>query len=390
MPLIAPLLTFLGFGCLLLAVLYALVSCVAQLVWIWPSRTPLRPFTPPVTILKPLCGPEPGLYNHLKSFCRQDYPEYQVVFGIRDETDPACAIARQLAADLPTVPITVVVNPQLHGNNLKISNLINMLPHARHELLVMADSDACVKPNYLRAVVPPLLDPRVGLVTCIYRSMPTQRIWSHIGAMYINDWYVPCILVAWLFGYQGYVSGQTLCIRRDTLQAVGGLAALANHLAEDNRLGMLVRSLGLKIQLSPYLVVGEHHEPSLTSVVSHEIRWMSTLRVLRPRSFRWLFITFGLPLPSLGLSILLTGTQPTARMAAAALTLFVVTFSLRLMAHLAHRLPEPRQMVADLWLLPIRDLLLCGVWLRCFFTSTVTWRGTNFNVDSDGVMHRVP
>src|SRR5208282_6456912 len=123
-----------------------------------------------------------------------------------------------------------------------------------HAMLVMADSDAFVGSDYLATVTSPLMDERNGLVTCIYRGTPTPGVWSRLGAMYINEWYVPSVLLAWLFGHDRYVSGQTLCLRRDTLTAVGGLSALANHLADDYQLGELVRGLGLKIALSPYLV----------------------------------------------------------------------------------------------------------------------------------------
>jgi ceramide glucosyltransferase len=383
MAFVEPLVSTLGFACLAAAALYASMNLIAVLLWHRPKRTDKRLPLPPVTVLKPLCGAEPGLYEDLRSFCRQDYPEFQIVFGIRDEADPACLVAKQLAAEFPSLPITVVVNPQLHGSNCKVSNLINMLPHARHEILAMADSDAYVEPNYLRTVTAPLRDPRVGLVTCIYRGMPTPGIWSRLGAMYINEWYVPSILLAWFFGHQGYVSGQTVCLQQSTLRAIGGLPALANHLADDHRLGELVRGLGLKIVLSPYVVTGEHHEPSLDSVTLHEARWMRTLRVLRPLSFCGLFVTFSLPLALVGFA--LTWVSNPGSFAAA--TLLAATGTLRLALHLVHRVQGGRPLLADLWLLPARDLLLCWVWFRCFFTSRVTWRGIDFDVDSDGVMH---
>lgn len=339
----------------------------------------------PVTVLKPLCGAEPGLYDHLRSFCQQDYRDYQIVFGVRDQADPACLVVERLAEEYPSLPIKIVINPQLHGTNCKVSNLINMLPHALHDVLVMADSDAFVGPDYLATVTAPLSDQNAGLVTCIYHGTPTHWIWSRLGAMYINDWYVPSVLLAWLFGHQGYVSGQTVCIRRDTLQAIGGLQMLANHLADDYRLGELVRGLGQWIVLSRYPIMAEHHEPSLSSVTRHDLRWMRTLRVLRPYSFRWLFLTFSLPLATAGIALASAGSSG----AVVARVLFTTTIISRLTLHFMQRLRRARPFFSDLWLVPVRDLLLCWVWCQSFFTSRVTWRGSEFDVDPGGVMRRM-
>jgi ceramide glucosyltransferase len=291
-------------------------------------------------------------------------------------------VVRRLAAEFPSIPIELVIDPQLHGSNRKISNLINMLPFARHDLLTLADSDAFVEADYLAAVTAPLADHDVGLVTCIYRGAPTPRIWSRLGAMYINEWYVPSVLLAWLFGHQGYVSGQTVCLRSDTLRAIGGLASLADYLADDYRLGELVRALGLRIVLSPYVLKGEHHEPNFDSLARHELRWMRTLRVLRPRSFRLIFFTFSLPLAVIGL--LAAAADPP--LSAALWALFGITVAARLVLHFAYRVRDLRNAVLDLWLLPVRDALICWVWCRSFFTSRVTWRGSEFDVDADGVM----
>jgi ceramide glucosyltransferase len=253
MSLLHPLAAIFGLASLVVAAGYALVALVAVLIWelrrVRAAPLPL----PPVTVLKPLCGAEPGLYAHLRSYCEQDLPEFQIVFGVRDPGDPALTVVARLRREFPAIPIETVVNPQLHGSNYKISNLINMISLARHEVLVMADSDTYVSPEYLRAVTAPLLDGQVGLVTCLYQDVPTARLWSRLGAMYVNEWYMPSVLVAWLFGHDGYVSGQSLCLRAQTLQAIGGLPAMANHLADDHRLGELVRAQGLKVVLSRYL-----------------------------------------------------------------------------------------------------------------------------------------
>jgi ceramide glucosyltransferase len=338
----------------------------------------------PVTILKPLCGAEPGLYTHLRSFCRQIYPTYQIVFGVRDPADPALAVVERIVAEFPCAIIDVVVDPQLHGDNYKTSNLINMMQRARHEILVIADSDAVVGPDYLNVVTAPLLQPDVGLVTCIYRGVPTETIWSRLGAMYINEWFVPSVLVAWFFGHRQYASGQTLCLRRDTLQAIGGLEAVASHIADDYRLGELVRSVGQRIVLSDYVVEVEHHEPSAATLVRHELRWMRTLHVVRPRSFRWIFFSFTLPLAVIGVLLASIGASAVG----VAWLLFAVSSVTRLALHFTQRLGRG-SVFADLWLVPARDFLLCWTWWRSFSTSSITWRGSEFNVDAQGVMRRM-
>jgi ceramide glucosyltransferase len=385
MPLLHPAVAILGFASLIAAASYVVLATTAVLIWRFRRRASTVLTPPSVTVLKPLCGAEPGLYSHLRSFCEQDYRQYEIVFGVSDADDAARAVAERLIGEFPSVPMKLVIDPSIHGNNRKVSNLINMLERARNEVLVMSDSDAFVGRDYLAAVTAPLRDPGVGLVTCLYCGVPTEGIWSRLGAMYINEWYIPSVLLAWLFGHQGYVSGQTLCIRRDTLEAIGGLRVLADQLAEDYRLGELVRERNLRIVLSPYLLNGEHHEPDLGSMTRHELRWMRTIRILRPRSFLGIFVTFSLPLAFLGITF--ASAAPAIPLAAWALFGIVVTA--RVALHFLHRVRGKRALWSDLWLLPLRDLLLCWVWCRSFFSSRVNWRGNEFNVDANGVMRRL-
>jgi ceramide glucosyltransferase len=384
MPFIHKIMLLIGFASLAIAAGYAVLNALAVLIWRLPRRELRTPSQPPVTVLKPLCGLEPGLYEHLRSFCQQDYPQFEIVFGVRDEADPACSVVYRLVAEFPELPLKVVINPKLHGTNSKVSNLINMLPHATHELLAISDSDTAVARDYLTTVIAPLLSNElVGLVTCIYCGVPTRRIWSRLGAMYVNEWYLPSVVLAWLFGHRGYVSGQTMCLRRGTLTAIGGLEVLADHLADDYRLGELVRRSGLRIVLSQYVISGQHHEMSWDAVTRHELRWMRTLRAVRPASFRGLFLTFSLPLAVLGIAM-------TARDSASgtAWVLFAATLFARLILHFIHRLRGDLPLLADVWLLPVRDLLTCWIWFRSFFVSSVIWRGSEFDIDRQGVMHR--
>ncbi len=170
-----------------------------------------------VTVLKALCGAEPGLYRQLRSFCSQDYPAYQLVFGVREAADPALQVVRCLQEEFPGLDIAVVINPSLHGSNRKISNLINMLPAARHSVLVMADSDIVVAGDYLARVTAPLSEPDVGLVTCPYFGRPGVGVASQLGAMFINEWFMPSVLLAQRFGARSFVSGATIAVRTEAL-----------------------------------------------------------------------------------------------------------------------------------------------------------------------------
>ena len=374
-----------GLAALSVAVCYSLLALTASVIWrTRTDRSNLPLQQPPVSILKPLCGLEPDLYANLRSFCEQDYPLTQIVFGVRDPSDPALSVVDQLIAEFPDLSIAVVINPRLYGDNFKNSNLMNMLESASHDILVIADSDARVGPDYVGRVTAPLREPEIGLITCIYRGIPTPTVWSRLGAMYVNEWFMPSVLLAWLFGHDNYASGQTLCLRRDTLEAIGGLRPIANHLADDYRLGEMIRSLGLKIVLSNYQVEAQHHEPSLESLAAHQARWMRTLKVLKPRSFRFLFLTFSTPLAVLGMAL----ESSAGSMYSVAWTMFAVTFVAQLTLHLIHRKAGETDRFADVMLIPARDLLLCWTWLRTFFVSRVTWRGSEFNVDAQGVMHR--
>ncbi len=372
---------------------YAALALLAVARWRWRAAgaanrcaSAAAGDAPALTLLKPLCGAEPNLYENLRTFCRQDYGEYQIVFGVREPDDPALETVRRLRAEFPALAIDTVVDGRLHGANYKVSNLINMLARARHELLVVSDSDSFVDAGYLRAATAPLADARVGLVSCLYLDVPTAKVWSRLGAMYINDWYMPSVLLAWLFGHGGYASGQTLSLRRGTLKAIGGLAATADHLAEDHRLGELVRAQGLRIALAPGFVSATHDEPSLRALVRHEERWLRTLRALRPRSFRALFLSFSLPLAGLG--CLLARTAPSG--AGVDGQLFLIVLALRLALHLVYRFRSPLPLLSDLWLIPVRDLLLCWVWMRSLFGSRIEWRGDQFSVDDHGLLHRCP
>jgi ceramide glucosyltransferase len=196
MPVLHLLVAIMGLSALGVAASYAVLVLVAALLWRRRASPGNLPALPPVTVLKPLCAAEPGLYENLRSFCEQDYPEFQIVFGVCDATDPALQVVERLRAEFPSLPIDLVIDPAQHGSNRKVSNLLNMLGSARHDILAMADSDTRVGRDYLASVTAPLRDPEVGLVTCLFHDLPTPQIWSRLGAMYVNEWYMPSVVLA--------------------------------------------------------------------------------------------------------------------------------------------------------------------------------------------------
>jgi ceramide glucosyltransferase len=330
---------------------------------------------PPVTILKPLCGAEPETYDCLRSFCEQAYAEFQVVFGVTHADDPAVAVVRRLQREFPHLDLTLCIERRQAGSNRKVSNLINMMGLARHDYLVISDSDVRVDRSYLANLIPPLLDSGVGVVTCCYRGVPRTGVWSLLGSMYINEWFIPSVRVAALMGYRSFAFGATIGIRRETLAKIGGFNAVSNQLADDYCLGELTRRLGLRTVLSNVEVDTFVAERTASALIAHELRWRRTIRNLSPFGYGFSFLTLGFPVAALQL-LLAQGAAPAA-------AILVLTSLASLMIHLNVRRPDT---AASLLLVPIRDLLHFGLWIWSFATRHVQWRNDHFQVSRDGAV----
>lgn len=329
---------------------------------------------PPVTILKPLCGAEPETYACLRSFCDQQYPQFQIVFGVADATDPAVAIVERLQREYPHLGLRLSIDRRQHGSNRKVSNLINMMPVVRHEMLVIADSDVFVAPDYLARVVGPLADQSVGIVTCTYQGRPRLGFWSLLGSLFINDWFVPSVRVAALSGSRSFAFGATVAIRREVLSDIGGFKSIANHLADDYRLGELTRRAGLRTVLSDVVVETFVSETTVRELVRHELRWLRTIRAVRPLGYSFTFLTFSIPVAVFG-SVLAQGSPAT-------LGMLTMTMVVRWLRHLRTR--RPGSPLSRGLLLPLRDLLSLGLWGWSFVTRRVRWRDSHFYVARDG------
>jgi ceramide glucosyltransferase len=343
-------------------------------------RVPTAAQRLPVTVLKPLRGEDSALAENLRSFCRQNYAPFQIVFGVADADDAAVPVVRALISEFPTLDLTLVIDPRRDGANFKIANLRNMLRAARHPLLIIADSDMRVGPDYLAAVTAPLAESgaassATGLVTCLYRGLSSGGLWSDLASLHINHGFLPQALVAERLGMGAGCFGATMALTRSTLDAAGSLDALANTLADDHALGQAVRRLGLKVELSPYLVDDIVAEASFLGLFRHELRWARTIRLVAPSGFLGSAITYPVPFALLATAL---GALPLAAPALLALALLS-----RLVTgwRIDRALGVKR---STWWLLPLRDLLSFAVFIASFFGRRVAWRGGKFRIGRSG------
>jgi ceramide glucosyltransferase len=353
--------------------------------WIATSRFARRAedttgATTPITILKPLCGQEPLLAEALSTLCEQDYPAaWQIVCGVQDEADAAIAVVRALRARYPDRDIALVIDPTRHGGNPKVGNLINMLPAARHDVLVIADSDVHARHDYLRRLADALARPNVGLVTTLYAGLPAFRtLASLLGTTQITHGFLPGALLARALGRRDCL-GATMCLRRETLTRAGGLAALKDHLADDQVLGRLVRAAGLEVALAHTVVATTVPERTIAALWRHELRWARTIRTLEPAAFAASILQYPLFLAVL--------TMLAAGGAIWTWALALGVWSIRALAvtgidHALDGMLGGLAFRCPVWLLPLRDLLSAAEWFASHAGRRVDWRGQALRADT--------
>jgi ceramide glucosyltransferase len=355
---------------------------------------------PPVTVLKPLHGDEPLLEAALTSLCRQHYPRWQIVFGVSDRADPAVEVVHRLQQRFPDADIALVVDGSVHGVNPKVGNLINMMARARHDVLVIADSDVHVRPDYLDRLVAELEQPGVGLVTTLYAGLrASSTLPGRLGATQITHGFLPGAVLSRVMGRQDCL-GATMCLHRQDLVQIGGFQALVDHLADDAVLGFRVAALGLRVALARTVPLTTVPEASFRSLFRHELRWARTIRALEPMGFAASTLQYSLAWGLL--TILLSGGAPWS------IGLFLIAWVLRAAAALgvdsalaplwtrgrgrgqAESADDEAALAfsCPVWLLPVRDVLSVAVLLASYGGRQVTWRGYGLQADTPSPLTR--
>jgi ceramide glucosyltransferase len=337
----------------------------------------------PVSILKPLKGTDPEMYESLRSHCMQEYEEYEIIFGVSESADPAAKIVERLKLDFPQRAIRLLVCEKNLGPNTKVSNLAQMLPRSKYEYLLVNDSDIRVEPDYLRRVVAPLSDKSVGMVTCLYRGVASPTLGSRLEMLGISTDFCAGVLAArQLEGGLHFALGSTLAFRRSDLEAIGGFEAFVDYLADDYEMGRQIAGQGLEVKLSDVVVETFLPPYSLREFVQHQLRWARTVRDSRRWGYVGLVFTFLLPWVLL--------TLVSAKGAPWAWGLFALACAVRLLTALVvgGGVLHDRQVKRWIWLIPLRDVVAVLVWLGSFAGRSVVWRGDYFYL-KDGKLVRI-
>lgn len=356
-------------GCLYLVAAIAVVMRRQQ-----PQAAQASPEA--VTILKPLYGAEPRLAECLASFCAQRYSApVEIVFGLQSREDPALAVANSMEPGAAASKIVIRVDERSHGKNAKISNLINMMASASHDILIAADSDILAPADYVEQVVALLQKPGAGAVSVLYYGEADGRVWSRCAALCINTHFLPNVLIGLASGLAKPCFGSTIALRRQTLKEIGGFEAFANHLADDYAIGAAVRGKGLSVEIGPSSVGHVCHEESLRDWLNHQLRWARTIRSIDLPGYLGSGVAHPFAWAALGAAL------------GDATCLGLAVLALALRAGLCNTVERSFKLRGqDYWLLPLTDLISFGVFVRSFFGANVIWKRASFTVLGDGTL----
>jgi ceramide glucosyltransferase len=364
----------------LLATVLAICGVGFYLLSLWSahrfqqtSSFPPPAITPPVSILKPLRGVDPQMYESFRSHCVQDYPEYELIFGVSEPTDPAVAAVQRLTQEFPGCKIRLLVCPEVLGNNRKVSNLVQMMASAQYGHILINDSDIFVPADYLRRIMAPFARPQVGMVTCPYRGIAANTLGSKLESIGISTDFIAGVLVArQIENGIHFALGSTLAMSRTALDAIGGLRPLVDYLADDFELGLRIANAGYEVVLAD--VVVETHLPAYNfrGFLAHQLRWARSMRDSRRAGYAGLLFTFGLPWAIFAVLLAPHSWWSWTTLAAAAVLRAAVAIKVGI------GIVHDRSLWRRLWLLPLRDLVALWIWFASFASNKVHWRGEVF------------
>ncbi len=366
------------------AIAYYLIAFVAGILWSLDRRLQRElglNFTPPISIMIPVRGADEESYENFASFCCQDYPDFQVLFGCRDAEDSAVPIIRKLQHEFPDAKIELIISANEIGTNAKVSNLQNIYQYAQHDYIFIVDSDIKVQPDYLRRVIAPLQKNNVGMVTCLYRGAKAKSFASLLENIGLSSTFGPEVMTSRMLEGVKFALGSTIAMKREILNKIGGFMAIADFLADDFWLGFLTVKEGFEIVISDVVVAHIPKRETMISMLKHQLRWNKAVRVSRPKGYAGLILTYGIVTSFL--LLLSLNFTPTASV------LFVGTMVFRLLTAVFGGviLMGDKMLLKNLWLLPIRDFIGFGVWLIGLFGKKVEWRGVKYSLTKDGKLN---
>lgn len=341
-------------------------------------------FSPPVSVLKPVYGLDPEAYENFASYCRQNYPEYEILFAVSTERDPATPVIRKIIADFPALPVRLIVTREKLGSNDKVSKLCGLARAAKHNLLVLSDSDIRVGPNHLRSVAAPFRDAQVGLVTSMFTGLPLHSLWPELEAIYLSTDFMPSVLMARQMEGVRFAMGATIGIRRECLAEIGGFEALVHEAADDYELGSRTAAHGHRVELVDASVKTWCCLESLREFFIQRLRWAIMARQARPLGYVGLIITQGLPWTVLAVILAPTRLLALSYVAAYLILRMGVVWTMGIWG-LRDDLLKRRW-----WLVPLWDAFAFILWCNSLFWSRVHWRGVEYRVSEGRLIPLAP
>jgi ceramide glucosyltransferase len=375
----------LGLGLLGLLTSSAFTGLVVAGIWrfVQRRRAARQVFLQPVTLFKPLHGAEPNLEAHLETFFLQDYPAYEIIFGARVSSDAGLKAARRVAARHPRIPVKFVLTGEPWHVNAKVSTLELMERSAAHDIFIISDSDVRVSPNYIREVVMPFADKKVGAVTCLYRGVAERGLWSKLEAAGMSIEMSAGVLVAELMEGMQFTLGPTMAVRRSCVREIGGFGMLGAYCADDFVLGNAIAAMGHTIVLSTHAIDHVVLNTNFSDSQKHQIRWMRSTRFSRPRGHFGTCLTFSVPFGLLsGFAAWALGRPSVAL----GLLAYSVLTRAALAAIVGAVIVKDRHLFRTTLLYPLRDLLGFIYWAASYGSSEIVWRNQTYRLTRGGVM----